>query len=1144
MKKMVEESLSQSDIEVTTTYVEYVTNAETCSMQSSCCELSSSLSDLSRMSSTNNSIDSRNPMIEEEEEEEQQVRRKWNTTYNCHKGSYPQPSRNTYDTSPRPGSYTKQSINRQHWMLVIVLLSTLPSCAWSLQGSLVHRSTSPNTANTRSHHSGNNRYNRSIPQNHVQGKETISTSLHLYPSSNSLNNNNYISRNINIMDIITSPHQTFSSSILYQGRNSNSQNSINQPKTKTSNLSKNNLAPHHAKLLITLTKSHTKVKSTISDNSIYDIPWNQLHDMTKQMISILQQCILQDENDLNSILNTDSTTPIATKERVYRDASQIIDETIKCITDRAFYFTTSVNSKSANSQSIRQNSWQRVKIGMATLQLRFTPLLSTTTTTSTTSKTTMHSSNLNSKQTVLTSPYNTIPRSTYVHALKALNSLLIQRNGLVGNTSMNELSNDLSLFHTTSCGQTVVEQQANAAYRILQRLCTGQGVRYYATTNIDDGAATSSSSISSSSSSSKSLSSNGKQHRPPIILDERDFSMVLNGFVTAGQMHMAHRVVALQRRTEHAPPLSAVTYSILFKGYGHLQDVKSVERVWNLALDSGVEPDIVMCNSLIGAFVNCREVDQAFKIFCMLTTSSSSSRHLDHQGAMIENYEEEEEEDGVLDTISTDSHAHSLAVWPTPNIRTFNTMLKGFAKSGDYTRALQLSQQMKDLNLWDAVTTNTLVSAFLVPQRFDLAESILVNSTESLIAKSHKRQRRKQHPNVEAYTELLDTYAKAGMESKALSVLKIMRQRNVKPNEYTYTCLVGALTKADKLEQAKKILVFMKETDGITPSIVTYNAFLSGMLSSGDLTNTTSTALSWNDKLKYALVLLKKMIKDGENPNAVTIATLVDAFGKCSPPRIEEAKALVKKLDQDGYVTARHPRVATALIRTCSNGLDFEGATLAYQNIVRPDIVALNAYLDACCRCEEIKTALHVFSENTLNFQQGRKFIKPDVISYTVLISSLLNTGKSAASVQAQQLYQDMKRYWGIVPDRGLTDVILTTMISKTSKLGRKKEEMHFTLELLNDAEQLEWEPGQYERRKRAVKSVFIKRFGEFFWKEGVYKRGLSDKQEEDPLFQKKNWNQIDSSFRLWGPAEDAKPKDEFLQKKNWNEISSGFRIF
>ena len=117
-------------------------------------------------------------------------------------------------------------------------------------------------------------------------------------------------------------------------------------------------------------------------------------------------------------------------------------------------------------------------------------------------------------------------------------------------------------------------------------------------------------------------------------------------------------------------------------------------------------------------------------------------------------------------------------------------------------------------------------------------------------------------------------------------------------------------------------------------------------------------------------------------------------------------------------------------------------------------------------------------------------------------------------------------------------------MISKTSKLGRKKEEMHFTLELLSDAEQLEWEPGQYERRKRAVKSVFIKRFGEFFWKEGVYKRGLSDKQEEDPLFQKKNWNQIDSSFRLWGPAEDAKPKDEFLQKKNWNEISSGFRIF
>ena len=86
------------------------------------------------------------------------------------------------------------------------------------------------------------------------------------------------------------------------------------------------------------------------------------------------------------------------------------------------------------------------------------------------------------------------------------------------------------------------------------------------------------------------------------------------------------------------------------------------------------------------------------------------------------------------------------------------------------------------------------------------------------------------HPHVEAYSGLVDGYAKNGRLNKAIATLQLMRKRGVDPNEYTYTSLINALAKADKIEQAKRLNSFMFESDGIAPGVVTYNALFTGML--------------------------------------------------------------------------------------------------------------------------------------------------------------------------------------------------------------------------------------------------------------------------------------------------------------------------
>jgi hypothetical protein len=113
---------------------------------------------------------------------------------------------------------------------------------------------------------------------------------------------------------------------------------------------------------------------------------------------------------------------------------------------------------------------------------------------------------------------------------------------------------------------------------------------------------------------------------------------------------------------------------------------------------------------------------------------------------------------------------------------------------------------------------------------------------------------------------------------------------------------------------------------------------------------------------------------------------------------------------------------------------------------------------------------------------------------------------------------------------------ILTPMVSGGNALGLHDNDVKFTTEVLRDARQLQWPDGYLRRRERTVKAVFRGRMSEA-WKD----------EEMDPLFAKKNWNTIDSGFRLWGDrSERQKPTptaDEFLESKNWNDIDSSFRI-
>jgi len=524
---------------------------------------------------------------------------------------------------------------------------------------------------------------------------------------------------------------------------------------------------------------------------------------------------------------------------------------------------------------------------------------------------------------------------------------------------------------------------------------------------------------------------------------------------------------------------------------------------------------------------------------------------------------------------------------PTPNVRSYNTMLKGYARKGELRKALELSQSMDSAGLWNEVTTNTLVKAAVVAGEFEAAENIIAKFTtvpgEGQGVSPRKSDRRSvsgktrhQHPNIEAYTDLIDGYGKAKMLDKAIGTFKNMRQRGVEPNNYSYTCLISAMARNGKMEEANALLSAMESAD-VRPTTITYNAFIAAALADAPPRGSTGSAdvpessyldeehRQYNNRIVDCLKLLGRMVKSKVRPNEITISTIVGGMGRCYPPRIEEAKSIVAKLDRDGTISRGDERIGTALIHTCGDNGDFDGSLEAYNAINKPDIIALNAFLDACCKCGKVRAALETFEAMFTSKRESRsrgsrssgrpRSFSPDVVSYTTLISALLEMGSSPASDRAHKLYDEMKSSWGISPDIALVDIILSAMVGGGS-LGLDEKDMKFIRKVLRDAEGLQgWAPNQLEDRIKEVRFLLLGRLSEA-WKTNESAFGIDDRttstgkvSPRDPLFERKGWNTVDSGFRLWGGGfgegeEDAtETVDAFLREHGWNEIGGvGFR--
>jgi len=603
----------------------------------------------------------------------------------------------------------------------------------------------------------------------------------------------------------------------------------------------------------------------------------------------------------------------------------------------------------------------------------------------------------------------------------------------------------------------------------------------------------------------------------PVQVSHREFHAVLNSCVSAGRMDLANKVFAAQKRVNPSS-LSAVTYSILIKGHGRVKDLKMVSKMMRSARTNFIKPDRIMLNSAIDAYVRCDDLDRARAIL--------NSMHSQKDEELM------------------------------PNARSYNTVLKGYARRGLVHDAVQLSDQMSKMGINDGVTRNTLVSAAVNAEEFELAEKILENDAQYITTTNSSAL-------IEAYTSLIDGFGKRGKLDEVERVLGMMVKRGIKPNEITYTCMIGHLAANGKISEADAMMTLMRrELPRSVKSVIPFNAYLTGLLSDleGRSSSQTSDILQRdiiNVRVDQALEVLERMMnKNKVNPNLVTVALMCDALcRKAIPARTASAAALIEYLESRGSIPRRDQKLYTILITGYGREGQLDKIQSAWSKMKRRDTIAFNAYLNAIGNAIEsysnyegqsgtpnvnIKNIMeeYVLQSNTT----AELTISPDVVTFSTAITYIRSANSSRDLVKSarvlrdvQELYNFMRKRLKIDPDAGLVEAVYTAIISSSGgKSGRRNPsqlydtEIKFLKRVLSDAKMCAvWGDDtdeEYNNRMGLLSGLNV--------------------NIDDAFLQEKGWNSMDSSFRIWGGVTDeTTSSDEFLGKKGWNDVDSGFRI-
>ncbi|KAJ7540618.1 hypothetical protein O6H91_10G023300 [Diphasiastrum complanatum] len=418
-----------------------------------------------------------------------------------------------------------------------------------------------------------------------------------------------------------------------------------------------------------------------------------------------------------------------------------------------------------------------------------------------------------------------------------------------------------------------------------------------------------------------------------------------------------HMVEQMVQQTTKAP---IGAYVCLLKGCSRRKALAEGKQVHALIVQSVLDSNILLANTLVHMYSKCGSVLDAHKVF-----SNMPQHNVYSWTAIISAYADSGQAEEAI-KLFQQMQETGLA----PDKVVFVVVLKACARLAALEQGKQLHSDIIRRGFQsDVIVGSTLVDMYSKCGCTEDARELFNNMSER---------------DVVSWTAMIAGYAQNGLSKEAFALYEQMKQEGVQPNNVTLSTLVDMYAKCGCTEDARELFNNMSERD-----VVSWSAMIAGYAQNG--------------LGKDSLALYEQMKQEGVQPDNVTFVLLLQACASLAA--LEQGKQLHSDIIKRGFQS--DVIVGSTLVDMYSKCGCTEDARELFNNMSERNVVSWTAMIAGYAQNGLGKEALALFD------QMQREGTKPNEVTYICVLSAC---AQSRLVDEGRHVFDSMYKNHGVTP--------------------------------------------------------------------------------------------------------------------------------
>ncbi len=259
------------------------------------------------------------------------------------------------------------------------------------------------------------------------------------------------------------------------------------------------------------------------------------------------------------------------------------------------------------------------------------------------------------------------------------------------------------------------------------------------------------------------------------------------------------------------------TYTTLLSGCADNNDLVKGEEIYQHILKHGVQPTVRISNALLSLYGKSGKLTEAMNIFRTMQISNQANV--------------------VTWTATISAYISSKQYWEA--LKMFDQMQQAgiYPNEVSYVCAFIACGQVVGVTKGEKLKLQLLNSGLKLTM--DLKNALLnfyaKCSKLSVVQSMFDQMCQENEVNIDTWNAVLGAYAQTGNYEATFRLFQEMQQQFVKPNDVTFTALLNACSHTGHVEKAFSILQEMKTIYGIPPNTTHYNCVVDAIGRAGKL---------------------------------------------------------------------------------------------------------------------------------------------------------------------------------------------------------------------------------------------------------------------------------------------------------------------